>query len=440
MNRSERLRTNFHENVPRGLAVAHPIALVRAEGAVAWDAEGNEYTDFVGGIGVLNVGHNHPSVLQAARAQMERLVHTSIQVALYDGYVRLAERLNALAPISGPVKTLFVTTGAEAVENAVKIARAATARPAVVSFTTSFHGRTLLGMSLTGKTSPYKQNFGPFAPEVYRAPFPYPYRGVDDDAAIEGLRTLFATQVAPDQVAAIVFEPVAGEGGFIPMSSAFLRRLRALADEHGILLIDDEIQSGFGRTGRWFAIEHAGVEPDLITSAKSLAGGFPLAAVSGRADVMDAPDPGGLGGTYAGNPVAVAAALAAIDVIAREGLLERSTEIGRRLVERFEAARGDVGTIGEVRALGGMVGIELVHDQAARTPAPDVTQAALELARERGVLALKAGLHGNVVRVLVPLVIDDTRLRTATDILIDAIRDASHAPRASTARVDAGGT
>ena len=420
--------------------MAHPIALVRAQGAVAWDAEGTEYTDFVGGIGVLNVGHNHPSVLQAARAQMERLVHTSIQVALYDGYVRLAERLNDIVPISGPTKTLFVTTGAEAVENAVKIARAATGRPAVVSFTASFHGRTLLGMSLTGKTAPYKQNFGPFAPETYRAPFPYPYRGVDDDAAIDGLETLFATQVAADQVAAIVFEPVAGEGGFIPMSSEFLRRLRALADRHRILLIDDEIQSGFGRTGRWFAIEHAGVEPDLITSAKSLAGGFPLAAVSGRAEVMDAPEPGGLGGTYGGNPVAVAAALATVDTIEREGLLERSIQIGQRLVQRFDAARDEIPEIGEIRALGGMVGVELVHDRTTREPAPDVTNAALRLARERGVLALKAGLHGNVVRVLVPLVIDDDRLDTATDVLIGAIADAARSTRDSPERVGTHGS
>ena len=432
MGRSEGLAKLAKEHVPRGLSTAHPIAIVEARGATMWDAEGNAYTDLVGGIGVLNVGHAHERVLQAARAQMERLTHTSFQVALYDGYVRLAERLNALAPIHAGCKTLLLTTGAEAVENAVKIARAATGRPAIIAFTASFHGRTLLTMSLTGKAQPYKQNFGPYAPEVYHSQVPYPYRGVDTEHALRTLRELFATQVAPDRVAAIIIEPVVGEGGFLPIPAAFLRALRDITHEHGILLIADEIQSGFGRTGRMFAIEHAGVEPDLIACAKSLAGGFPLSAVVGRADVMDAPGPGGLGGTYGGNPVAVAAALAVLDVLEDERLLERSEAIGMLVTQHFERAAVDLPVIGDVRGLGGMVAIELVSDAGERTPAPGITDRALVIAREHGVLALKAGLHGNVIRILVPLVIDDEQLRSALDVLTEAIRVAAREQAAPT--------
>jgi 4-aminobutyrate aminotransferase/(S)-3-amino-2-methylpropionate transaminase len=425
MSSNRSLLERTHANVPRGLAIAHPIAIDRAQGAQMTDVEGKSYLDFVGGIGVLNVGHNHPTVIAAVEAQLERLTHTSFQVAMYEGYVALAERLNALAPIAGPAKTLLVTTGAEAVENAIKIARAATGRPAVIALTASFHGRTLLTMSLTGKSYPYKQDFGPYSAEVYHAPFPYAYRGVSSADALEGLRTLFATQVSANRVAAIIFEPVAGEGGFIPIPTDYLQGLRALADEHGILLISDEIQSGFGRTGTYFAIEHSGVKPDLITSAKSLAAGFPLAAVTGRSDVMDAPSAGGLGGTYAGNPVAVAAALAVFEVIESEGLLARSIEIGRRIGQHFEALAQELPVIGDVRGLGGMMAVELVRDRTTKAPAADVVDRTIVLAREAGLLTLKAGLLGNVIRVLVPLVVSDAQLERGLEILSASLRRAS---------------
>jgi len=390
--------------VPRGVAQAHPVFVARAEGARLWDVDGREYLDFAGGIGVMNVGHGHPRVLQAVRAQLERFTHACFQVTPYETYVRLAERLSALAPGSFPKKTIFLTTGAEAVENAVKIARAHTGRPAVVALTHSFHGRTLLGMSLTGKASYYKQNFGPFAPEVYHAPAPYPYRGVSDGLALEGLEELFRTQVDPERVAALILEPVLGEGGFIPLSPEYLRAVRRITEAHGILLVADEIQSGFGRTGKMWAIEHSGVVPDLITFAKSVAAGLPLSGVVGRAEVMDAPRPGGLGGTYAGNPLACAAGLAVLDVFAEEGLLERAEALGkslwaglRRLQERFPQ-------VGEVRGLGPMVALELVRDRLSKEPAPELAQAVLEAARDQGLILLKAGMFGNVLRILVPLV------------------------------------
>jgi 4-aminobutyrate aminotransferase/(S)-3-amino-2-methylpropionate transaminase len=390
--------------VPRGVAQAHPVFVARAEGARLWDVDGREYLDFAGGIGVMNVGHGHPRVLQAVRAQLERFTHACFQVTPYETYVRLAERLSGLAPGSFPKKTIFLTTGAEAVENAVKIARAHTGRPAVVALTHSFHGRTLLGMSLTGKASYYKQNFGPFAPEVYHAPAPYPYRGVSDGLALEGLEELFRTQVDPERVAALILEPVLGEGGFIPLSPEYLRAVRQITEAHGILLVADEIQSGFGRTGKMWAIEHSGVVPDLITFAKSVAAGLPLSGVVGRAEVMDAPRPGGLGGTYAGNPLACAAGLAVLDVFAEEGLLERAEALGkalwaglRRLQERFPQ-------VGEVRGLGPMVALELVRDRLSKEPAPELAQAVLEAARDQGLILLKAGMFGSVLRILVPLV------------------------------------
>lgn len=390
--------------VPRGVAQAHPVFVARAEGARLWDVDGREYLDFAGGIGVMNVGHGHPRVLQAVRAQLERFTHACFQVTPYETYVRLAERLSALAPGSFPKKTIFLTTGAEAVENAVKIARAHTGRPAVVALTHSFHGRTLLGMSLTGKASYYKQNFGPFAPEVYHAPAPYPYRGVSDGLALEGLEELFRTQVDPERVAALILEPVLGEGGFIPLSPEYLRAVRRITEAHGILLVADEIQSGFGRTGKMWAIEHSGVVPDLITFAKSVAAGLPLSGVVGRAEAMDAPRPGGLGGTYAGNPLACAAGLAVLDVFAEEGLLERAEALGKvlwvglkRLQERFPQ-------VGEVRGLGPMVALELVRDRLSKEPAPELAQAVLEAARDQGLILLKAGMFGSVLRILVPLV------------------------------------
>ena len=390
--------------VPRGVAQAHPVFVARAEGSRIWDVDGKEYLDFAGGIGVMNVGHGHPRVLQAVRAQLERFTHVCFQVTPYEAYVRLAERLAKLAPGDFSKKTLFLTTGAEAVENAVKIARAYTGRPAVVALTHSFHGRTLLGMSLTGKASYYKQNFGPFAPEVYHAPAPYPYRGVSDEMALEGLRELFRTAVDPERVAALVVEPVLGEGGFIPLSETYLREIREITASQGILLIADEIQSGFGRTGRMWAVEHSGVVPDLITFAKSVAAGLPLSGVVGRAEVMDAPKPGGLGGTYAGNPLACAAGLAVLDIFEEEGLLERAKALGRVLWQALEGWKDRFPQVGEVRGLGPMVALELVRDPKTREPAPDLAQATLEEARRRGLILLKAGMYGNVIRVLVPLV------------------------------------
>lgn len=389
--------------VPRGVAQAHPVFVARAEGVRIWDVDGREYLDFAGGIGVMNVGHGHPRVLQAVRAQLERFTHVCFQVTPYEAYVRLAERLAKLTPGDFSKKTLFLTTGAEAVENAVKIARAYTGRQAVVALTHSFHGRTLLGMSLTGKASYYKQNFGPFAPEVYHAPAPYPYRGVSDTMALEGLRELFRTVVDPERVAALIVEPVLGEGGFIPLSETYLREIREITSSHGILLIADEIQSGFGRTGRMWAVEHSGVVPDLLTFAKSVAAGLPLSGVVGRAEVMDAPKPGGLGGTYAGNPLACAAGLAVLDVFQEDGLLERGQALGELLWKALQALQTRFPQVGEVRGLGPMVALELVRDPHSKEPAPDLAQKVLEAAREEGLILLKAGMYGNVIRILVPL-------------------------------------
>lgn len=422
-SRTANLLQSRRDNIPRGVANTHQIFAARAQGAQIWDIDGNEYVDFAGGIGVMNVGHSHPRVLQAVQAQMERFTHTCFQVVMYDSYIHLAERLNKLAPGDAPKKTLLLTTGAEAVENAVKIARAATGRPAIVAFTHSFHGRTLLGMSLTGKATAYKQDFGPYAPEIYHAPFPYAYRGWTTERALDALQELFLTQVTPDRIAAIIIEPVLGEGGFVPAPFEFLRELRRITQEHGILLIADEIQSGFGRTGKFFAIEHSAVVPDLITVAKSLAGGIPLAGVIGRAEVMDAPAAGGLGGTYGGNPLACAAGLAVLDIFEQEALLERGQHLGERLLVRLQAMQTEHAIIGDVRGLGPMLAMEMVRDRATKVPAPAEVDRVVTIAREQGLLLLKAGLYGNVLRILVPLVIDDRLLEHALDILDKAISD-----------------
>ena len=413
-----------HAAVARGVATAHPVFIDRAEGARVWDVEGREYLDFAGGIGVLNVGHAHPAIVQAVRAQLERFTHTAFQVAAYESYVRLAERLNGLAPGPGPKKTLLLTTGVEAVENAIKMARAFTGRPAVVAFTHAFHGRTLLGMSLTGKSA-YKQSFGPFAPEIYRAAYPYPYRGWTTERALESLEDVFKTQIAPDRVAALVLEPVLGEGGFVAAPPEFLRALRKTADAHGIVLVADEIQCGFGRTGRMFAVEHAAMAPDLLVVAKSLAAGLPLSGVVGRADIVDAPAPGGLGGTYAGNPLSCAAALAVLDVFEKERLLERARAQGERLRTALEGLAARFPAIGEVRGLGAMLGIEMVEDRAARAPAPDLTRRVVEEGRARGVLLLRAGTYDNVIRFLVPLVATDAELDRGLDALAGALAAAT---------------
>jgi 4-aminobutyrate aminotransferase/(S)-3-amino-2-methylpropionate transaminase len=410
--------------VARGVATAHPIFADRAVGVTLRDVEGREYLDFAGGIGVLNVGHLHPRVVAAVRDQLERFSHTCFQVAMYEPYVSLAERLNALAPGTFEKKTILLTTGVEAIENAVKIARAFTARPAIVAFTHGFHGRTLLGMSLTGKAGVYKQAFGPFAPEVYHAPYPYAYRGWTTERALDALQELFRTVVAPERVAAVLIEPVLGEGGFVTAPAEFLRALRRITDEHGVLLVVDEIQSGFGRTGRMFAVEHAGVVPDLVVMAKSLAGGFPLSAVVGRADAMDAPATGGLGGTYAGNPLACAAAHAVLDVFQEERLLERARAQGEQLRARLDPLPARLPRIGEVRGLGPMIGLELVEDPATRAPAPARTRRVLDLARERGLLLLRSGTHDNVVRLLAPLVASEADLAHGLDVLVASLEDA----------------
>lgn len=420
-SRTQELISLREQNIPRGINTAHPIVAARAEGARLWDVEGKEYIDFIGGIGVLNVGHNHPRVVEAIRAQLDKVTHTSFQVAMYEPYIRLAERLNHIMPGDDPKKTVFFTTGAEAVENAVKIARSATNRPAIVSFGSSFHGRTLLGVSLTGKSRPYKQNFGPFAPEIYHTPFPYTYRGWSTQRALEALNDLFETQIAPNQIAAIIIEPVQGEGGFVPAPVEFLQALRRLTQQHGIMLIDDEIQTGFGRTGKMYAIEHSGVEPDLITFAKSVAGGVPLSGVSGRAEVMDAPEPGGLGGTYGGNPLACAAGLAVLDVFEQDNLLERGQVLGTRLMNAFCEFQQRYPQIGDVRGIGPMLGMEFVEDRDSQTPAVEAVKQIVDAAREGGLLLLKAGLYSNVIRVLVPLVATERDIDESLDILDGAL-------------------
>jgi 4-aminobutyrate aminotransferase/(S)-3-amino-2-methylpropionate transaminase len=403
--------------VPRGITTAHPFTVDHARGAELWDVTGRRYLDFVGGIGVMNVGHNHPRVMEAVQAQLARATHTSFQVVMYESYLRLAERLCEVAPLEGPKKAIFFSTGAEAVENAVKIARAHTGRPAVISFRGGFHGRTLLALSLTGSVNPYKQNFGPYAAEVYQAPFPYEYRGWSTERAIASLEDILESEVSPKRVAAVIIEPVLGEGGFVPAPASFLNQLRDLTQRHGILLIADEIQSGFGRTGKFFAIEHSEVQPDLVTVAKSLAAGFPLSGVVGRAEVMDAPDPGGLGGTYGGNPVACAAGLAVMDVMRDEKLPERAARIGSILEERMQSWSAEHDLVGDVRVMGAMAGLELVRDRATREPADKETARVMAVAREKGLIILRAGTHHNVIRTLMPLNIPDEQLLEGLDIL-----------------------
>jgi len=403
--------------VPRGITSAHPVTVDRAKGSELWDVSGKRYIDFAGGIGVMNVGHAHPRVMQAVQEQLERATHTSFQVVHYESYLRLAERLCEVAPIAGARKAIFFSTGAEAIENAVKIARAASGRPAVISFRGGFHGRTLLALSLTGSVQPYKQDFGPYATEIYQTPFPYAYRGWTTQAAMADLENLLESEVSPKRVAAIVIEPVLGEGGFVPAPLDFMRKLRELCDRHGMLLIADEIQTGFGRTGKFFAMEHSGVQPDLITVAKSMAAGFPLSGVIGRAEVMDAPDPGGLGGTFGGNPVACAAGLAVMDIMRDEKLPERAARIGSVVEERMESWAKENELIGDVRVVGAMAGMELVRDRKTKEAADKETAKVLATAREKGLIILRCGTHHNVIRTLMPLTIPDDQLEQGLDIL-----------------------
>jgi 4-aminobutyrate aminotransferase/(S)-3-amino-2-methylpropionate transaminase len=412
--------------VARGVASAAPIFASYAENAELWDVEGKRYIDFAGGIAVLNTGHRHPKVIEAAKAQEDKFTHTSFQVVPYEPYVALAERINALAPGDFPKKTLLVTTGAEAVENAVKIARAATGRPGVIAFTAGYHGRTALTLGLTGKMSPYKKDFGPFPGDIFRVPFPSARDEITVADSLRALEMLFLTDAQPDRVAAIILEPVLGEGGYHPVPAELWQALRAVCDKHGILLISDEIQAGFGRTGTWFAIEHSGVAPDLITFAKSVAGGYPVAGVVGRAEVMDAPAPGGLGGTYGGNPVACAAALAAIDAIESEGLLARSTAMGEILRARFAdmGARVAPYRMWDIRGVGAMLAVEFVTDFETAAPDAALTKRLIASALRRGLILLSCGMHGNAVRIMVPLTASDAIVEEGMDIFEAALADA----------------
>jgi 4-aminobutyrate aminotransferase/(S)-3-amino-2-methylpropionate transaminase len=407
----------------RGLGNQLPVYVERARNAELWDVEGRRYIDFAGGIAVLNTGHLHPKVQAAVAAQLERFSHTCLMITPYESAVELAEQLNRLAPGPTPKKTIFVTTGAEAVENSIKIARAHTGRSGVIAFGGGFHGRTFMAMALTGKVAPYKAGFGPFPAEVYHAPFPIAYHGVSVQDSLDALEHLFKYDIEPARVAAIIVEPVMGEGGFYIAPPEFLQALRKLCDQHGIVLVIDEIQTGFARTGRMFAIEHAGIEPDLMTMAKSLAGGFPLAAVVGKAHIMDAPGPGGLGGTYAGSPIACAAALAVLEVIDSERLCERAEQIGRMMVDTLRGAAKSLPAIGEVRALGAMVAMELVKNRDPHQPDADLAKALTKRAAEKGVVLLSCGLYGNVIRFLVPLTASDEIVREGLGLVVEAVRE-----------------
>jgi 4-aminobutyrate aminotransferase / (S)-3-amino-2-methylpropionate transaminase / 5-aminovalerate transaminase len=403
-----------------------PLVVARAEGARIEDADGRSYIDFAGGLGCQNTGHGLPAAVAAIHEQVDRYLHQCFMVGMYEPYVEVCRRLAELSPCrGGDQKSLLLNSGAEAVENAVKIARAATGRQAVVVFDRAFHGRTLLTMAMTSKVVPYKRGFGPFAPEVYRAPAPYPYRGVTTDDAIRGLEALFKSEIDPEAVACVVLEPVQGEGGFIPMPRDFPPRLRALCDRYGIVYVDDEVQSGIGRTGPVWAVEHFGVEPDLLVCGKSLGGGLPLAGVTGRADLVDSVPPGGLGGTFGGNPVACAAAVAVLDEVVSEEFQRRARELGEAIRAGLEGIAGRVEAVGEVRGLGPMQALELVEDRETKAPAGELAVATTAAARERGLVLLSCGLYGNVLRVLVPLVIDDDDLARGLELLEESLVAAS---------------
>ncbi|KMN50383.1 4-aminobutyrate aminotransferase [Chromobacterium violaceum] len=402
----QQLMQRKSDATPRGVGVMCSFFADRAKNAEVWDTEGRRYIDFAGGIGVLNTGHLHPKVEAAVAEQLSRFSHTCYQVVPYESYISLAEKLNALAPGKHAKKTAFFTTGAEAVENAVKIARAATGRPGVIAFGGAFHGRTLMGMALTGKVAPYKLGFGPFPSDVYHAPYPNTLHGVSVQDSLVGLEKLFKFDIDPARVAAIIYEPVQGEGGFYAAPAEWVKTLRELCDRHGILLIADEVQSGFARTGKLLASEHFDAVPDLITMAKSLAGGFPLSAVTGRAEVMDAPAPGGLGGTYAGNPLALAAAHAVLDVIDSEKLAERAQRLGDALKEKLNGLKSAVPQIAEVRGLGAMIAVEF-NQPGSHQPDPDFAKKVQQHALANGLILLTCGIYANVVRFLFPLTIED---------------------------------
>jgi 4-aminobutyrate aminotransferase/(S)-3-amino-2-methylpropionate transaminase len=415
--------------VVRGVSTLLPRFVDRAENAQMWDVEGTRYIDFAGGIAVLNTGHLHPRVKAAVIDQLEHVSHTCFQINPYAGYVRLAERLNALVPGPGPHKTLLLTTGAEAVENAVKIARAHTGRPGVIAFSGAFHGRTMMGMALTGKVVPYKSGFGPLPSSVYHLPYPVAYHGVTVEHTRAALQNLFKSEIEPERVAAIIIEPVQGEGGFYQADADFLRELRDICDQYGIVFVADEIQSGFARTGRMFAIEHSGVEPDIVTMAKSLAGGFPLSAVTGKAAIMDAPGPGGLGGTFAGSPIGCAAANAVLDVIEEENLCARANAIGALMTDVLTGMRQREplrSVVGDIRALGAMVAMELVTDADPAKPAADLTKALVQRCAADGLIVLPCGVYGNVIRFLVPLTATDELIHEGLAVLEKALQSLLH--------------
>ncbi|RFB78538.1 4-aminobutyrate--2-oxoglutarate transaminase [Methylovirgula sp. 4M-Z18] len=409
--------------VPRGIAHATSVYAARAENAEIWDVEGKRYVDFAGGIAVLNTGHRHPKVMAAVEEQLKLFTHTAFQVLAYEPYVELCERLNKLAPFKGEAKTALYTTGAEAVENAIKTARAYTGRGGVIAFTGGFHGRTTLTMALTGKVLPYKKKFGAMPADVFHVPFPIPHHGVTVEDSLKYLNFLFKADIDPERVAAIIIEPVQGEGGFYEAPTELLVALRKICDDHGILLIADEVQTGFARTGKMFGIEHSGVEPDMITIAKSLAGGFPLSGVIGKAEIMDGPEPGGLGGTYAGSPVACAAALAVLDVIRDEKLLERSNAMGAKIRARLEALqhRNDLLPIAAIRGPGAMIGFELVKHHGSVEPDADATKRVTSKALDLGLVLLSCGVYNNTIRILVPLTAEDKIVDEGMDLLEKAL-------------------
>ena len=418
--RSRELLARELEAVAHPLIVHLPVFAAAAEGVTITDVDGNRFIDFAGGVGVVNVGHGHPRVVEAVQEQSTRFLHTDYTVIAYEGYVELAERLGALVPISGPTRAAFFNAGTEAVENAVKIARLHTGRPGVIAFEGAFHGRTLLSLTMTAKPHPYKTGLGPFSAEVYRVPFPSAYRGPGAAAVLEQLERVLAEDAA-DGVAAVVFEPQQGEGGFVPAPAELVEGLRAICDREGIVLVADEVQTGFGRTGRMFAMEHFAVEPDLITVAKSIAGGLPLSGVIGKAQIMDAGHSGAIGGTFIGNPVALAAARAVLDVFAEENLVARAITIGDTVRERMLGWQARHPQIGDVRGLGAMLAVELVHDPVSKEPATELAAAVIEAALERGLILLKAGPHGNCVRVLCPLTISDAELEEALEVWEEAL-------------------
>lgn len=405
--------------LPRGVGQAHPVFAERAENAEIWDVEGRRWIDFCAGIAVVNTGHRHPKVMAAARAQLDHFTHTCFQVVAYESYVELCERINQLAPGPTPKKSFLVNTGAEAVENAVKVARVATQRSGVIAFGGGFHGRSMFAMALTGKVEPYKTGFGPFPGEIYHVPFPDALHGVSEADSLAAIERLFKWDIEPSRVAAIIIEPVQGEGGYIPAPLGFLKQLRTLCDRHGILLIVDEVQTGAGRCGKMFATEHYGVEPDIVTMAKGLGGGMTVAAVVGKADVMDAAAPGGFGSTYAGHPVAVASALAVLDVIAEEKLCDRSMALGETLRARFTQMQKSIPQIADVRGLGAMTAIEFARNGE---PAADIANNLKAEAAQRGLLLLTCGSYGNVMRLMLPLTIPDAVLNEGLDIFEAALR------------------